>query len=522
MSSGAPLRPYGRPFVPVPTGDESAAFDRWAIEHLGVPQSTLMENAGRGAALVLQRLYPSGPVVGVVGGGNNGGDALVALRSLAEWGREVRAILVGDRPDPEPLLHGWPVARRSGEDAGAWQGIENAGAIVDGLLGTGAHGPPRERHAAAIRRINGSGRPVVALDVPSGVDANDGSVAGDAVRADVTVAFGWPKLGALLHPGRALSGRMIALDIGFPQVEEGRFGARLVTPAWARALRPERASDTHKKAVGVLLVIAGAPGMAGAAVLAARGALRAGAGLVRVASAEENRVVLQTAVPGAIFVDGSDRAALEAAVADSTAVAVGPGLGLDAWGREILNRAIAPGSAPLLLDADALNLAASGASPPLAEIARTRPLLVTPHPGEMSRLAPSDRDAFKRRRVDAARAWAAETGCTLLLKGSPSLVAAPGAPVLIDAMGSSDLATAGVGDVLSGVAGALLAQGVGARAAGALGLYLSGRAARLAARGAGMIPEDIVEHLPDALAEEGDGVTDLDLPAVIFDQDPAY
>jgi NAD(P)H-hydrate epimerase len=294
----------------------------------------------------------------------------------------------------------------------------------------------------------------------------------------------------------------------------------LVTPAWARTLRPTRSPDTHKKAVGVLLVVAGAPGMAGAAVLAARGALRAGAGLVRVASAEENRVVIQTAVPGAIFVDGCDQAALQVAARESTALSVGPGLGVDAWGREILNRTLACGNAPLLLDADALNLAAAGATPPLAELARQRPLLLTPHPGEMSRLAPEAE--FRARRVPSARLWANEVGCTLLLKGSPSLVAAPGEPVLIDAMGSSDLATAGVGDVLSGVCGALLAQGLPARAAGALGLYLSGRAARLAARGPGMIPEDIIEHLPAALAEAGDGVTELDLPAVVFDNDPAH
>ena len=521
MNPGAPLRPFGRLFVPVPTGDESAAFDRWAIDQLGVPQSTLMENAGRGAALVLQRLYPTGPVVAVVGGGNNGGDALVALRSLAEWGREVRWVQVGDRPDPEPLLHGWPVERHRGEEPTSWDGLRGAAVIVDGLLGTGARGAPRERQAAAIRKVNESGRPVVALDVPSGVDANDGTVAGDAVRADATIAFGWPKLGSLLHPGRALVGRLVALDIGFPQVEDGRFAARLVTPAWARTMRPARSPDTHKKAVGVLLIVAGAPGMAGAAVLAARGALRAGAGLVRVASSQENRVVLQTAVPGAIFVDGEDQEALEAALSDSTAVAAGPGLGQDAWGRELLRRALACGDAPLLLDADALNLAAGGDTPPLADLARRRPLLVTPHLGEMSRLAPADVDAFKARRVATARAWAENTGCTLLLKGSPSLVAAPGQPVLIDAMGSSDLATAGVGDVLSGAAGALLAQGLPPRAAAALGLYASGRAARLAAKGAGLIPEDIAEHLPDALAEGGVGSSDLDLPSVIFDQDPA-
>jgi NAD(P)H-hydrate epimerase len=523
MSSGVPLRPFGRRFVPVPTGEESAAFDRLAIEGLGVPQTTLMENAGRGAARVVHRLYPAGDVVGVVGTGNNGGDALVALRALAEGGRTVRAIFVGEREGPEPLLHGWPLerARDVGGNGGGTTWLASAGVVLDGLLGTGVRGAPRAAQAAAIRALNGSGRPVIALDVPSGVNADDGAAPGEAVRADVTVAFGWPKLGTLLHPGRAHTGRLVALDIGFPPVEEGKFGARLVTPAWASTLHPARHLDTHKKAVGVLLLVAGGAGMAGAAVLAARGAQRAGAGLVRIASAAENRTILQTAVPGAIFVDASDPSALDDALQDSTAVAAGPGLGQDAWASDVLSRVLGRGEAPLLLDADALNLAARGMVSPLHELAGTRPLLVTPHPGEMARIAPESKTSLRAGRVDGARAWAERTGAVLLLKGSPSLVASRGRPVLIDAMGSSDLATAGVGDVLAGAAGAFLAQGLPPRTAAALALYACGRAAALARRGRGLISEDVVEHLSVALAEAGPGVTDLDPFGVVLDLDAA-
>jgi NAD(P)H-hydrate epimerase len=538
--SGPSRRPFGRPFVPVPTGDESAAFDRWAIQELGVPQATLMENAGRGAAQLVQQLFPDGEVVAVVGAGNNGGDALVALRALAEWGRDVRALLVADRPDPEPVLHGWPLERaldaRDGE--AAWSSLAGAGVVLDGVLGTGIKGPPRERQAEAIRRVNASGRPVVALDVPSGVDANDGSVPGDAVRAELTVAFGWPKLGSLLHPARAHAGRLVALDIGFPPVPEGRFAGRLVTPGWASTLHPSRGPDTHKKAVGVVLIVAGRPGMAGAAVLAAGAALRSGAGLVRIASAPENREILQTAVPAAIFVDVSDARALQDAVGDSTAVAAGPGLGRDRWAKELLGRALAGGRAPLLLDADALNIVAEyegiqpdidlgappgpGAFVQLAGLTGRRPVLITPHAGEMVRLAPGAKEGLRSGRVPWARGWADRNGCVLLLKGSPSLVAAPGEPVLIDSVGSSDLATAGMGDVLSGVAVAFLAQGLAPRLAAALALQVSGRAARRAAKGRGLIPDDVVAHLPDALAERGEGSTDLRVSGLLFDQDAAH
>lgn len=229
-----PLRPFGRGAVPVLTGAESAAFDRHAIAGLGVPQPVLMENAGRSAAQVLQRLFPEGPVVALVGAGNNGGDALVVLRTLQAWGREVHAVFVAERPGGDPALHSWPVAGRSDGELGegAWSALlAGAAVVVDGILGTGAQGAPRERQAEAIRRVNGSGRPVLALDVPSGVDANTGEVHGEAVRADVTVCFGAPKLGALLHPGRARAGRVVAVEIGFPPLGPEAASALMATPA---------------------------------------------------------------------------------------------------------------------------------------------------------------------------------------------------------------------------------------------------------------------------------------------------
>jgi len=515
------LRPFARGAVSAPTAAEAVAFDHRAIEEAGVPQPVLMENAGRAAAAVLQRLFPSGTVVGLVGAGNNGGDALVALRTLMTWGREVRVVLVADRAARDPLLHAWPVAVTVDSEIAdaAWSALlGSAAVIVDGVLGTGASGAPRERQARAIERMNAAGRPVLALDVPSGVDATTGAVPGAAARAHVTVAFGAPKLGSLLHPARALVGRLVAVEIGFPPWGADACGAMLATPAWARARLPARSTDTHKKAVGSLLLVAGGPGMAGAAVLAARAAFRAGAGLVRVCSHAGNREIVQGAVPEAIWVDGSDASALRAALQQSDALAVGPGLGTDAAAATLVADALAASSCPVVLDADALNLAAGGRFD-LSTVARARPTLITPHPGEMARLLGAPAKGADP--ASTARAAVARFGCAVLLKGAPSLVAAPETPLLVDTQSSSDLAVAGMGDALTGVVGALLAQGLEPRLAGAVGLYLTGRAARLAGRGRALVPSDVIRHLPEALEERAEPTIDLDLPFVTFDADPA-
>lgn len=520
--SGPALRPFGRVRLPAPTGSESAAFDARAIEELGVPQPVLMENAGRSAAQLLQRLHPRGPVVGLVGSGNNGGDALVLLRTLAAWGRPVRGVLVADREDGA-LLHGWSLElREDGElDDVGWARLLDGAVVVDGILGTGVRGAPRERQARAIERVNAAGRPVLSIDIPSGVDSATGAVPGAAIRAATTVAFGAPKLGSLLHAGRAHTGRLVAVEMGFPPLDSLEAGARVATPAWARSRLPVREPGTHKNAVGRLLVVAGGEGMAGAAIMAVRAGFRAGAGLVQVAASPANRIVLQSTVPEAIWVDPTAEGDLEAALEAADAVAAGPGLGTGDAAEELLRRVLGVGEAPLVLDADGLNLAAAGRTPPLPAVARRRPLLVTPHPGEMSRLADRSVGAIVEEPVATARDAAAQWGCAVLLKGAPSVVASTGEPVAVDAMGSSDLAVAGMGDVLTGAAGGLLAQGLDPAEAGSVALYLTGRAARLAGRGAGLTPADVVRWLAEARSEEVAPHTELDLPFVLFDQDPA-
>jgi len=493
-----------RGLLPALTGSEAASWDRRAITGVGVPEPVLMENAGRGAAVVVQRLYPDGPVVGFVGAGNNGGDTLVALRSLAAWGREVHAVLVADRQAREPLLHGWPVAVHTDAELGP-EGVARllatAGVVLDGVLGTGVRGAPRTRQAEAVRAMNACGRPVLALDVPSGIDPATGAILGEAVRAAVTVAFGAPKVGSLFHPARARTGRLVVVEIGFPPMLPGEAAAFLVTPQWARAQRPSRDTDTHKNAVGRVTVIGGGVGMAGAAVLASRGALRAGAGVVRVCTVPENRTVIQTALPEAIWVDASNPAAIRRAVEGSDAVVAGPGLGTDAAAR-LLIETLAEGGVgvPTLLDADALNVAAAGGLD-LAAIGRNRPLLLTPHPGEMTRLlgdVGGDGGPPARARAAAARFCSA-----VILKGAPSTVADPEGVLLIDTQGSSDLASAGMGDTLAGVCGTLMAQGLSPARAGAVGLYLTGQAARRTQMGVALTPSDVLDRLPEVLAEAG-------------------
>lgn len=524
-------RPFGLPVVHAPTGTEAAAFDRHAIEALGVPQAALMENAGRGSADILERLYPFGRVLCLVGPGNNGGDGMVLARTLAARGRSVFIVLVGDRAENDALLHGWrlPIASDASlrDDSAAYDAaLSGTGVLVDAILGTGLKGPPRARQAAAISAINRSILPVFSLDVPSGIDADGGAVPGEAVRATATVAFGAPKLGSLLHPARGHVGRLVALEIGFPPLPDASasdfpFGATLITPGWSAAHRPVREAETHKNRVGALLLLAGSVGMAGAAVFAARAAFRAGVGTLRVASAPENRVVLQAAVPEAIFIDRTDADALASAVQAADAIAAGPGMGTGHEATAALRVAL-DSTAPLLLDADALTLVGQGALSIPAELSAARPLLLTPHAGEMTRISSFSHKEIAAGRPSVARQAARAFGCTVLLKGTPSLVASPSGPLLVDTVGSSDLATAGMGDVLTGVAAAFLAQGLPPGTAAAVALHCTGGAASRAAKGAALTPSDVIDRLSEMLLEEGNGDSALsDVGALVFDQDPS-
>jgi ADP-dependent NAD(P)H-hydrate dehydratase / NAD(P)H-hydrate epimerase len=480
---------FGREFVPVVTAAEAAAHDRYAQDACAIPERLLMENAARALALITHKLYPTGLIAGVTGKGHNGGDVSIALDVLERWGRHV--IRVRDSAD-----------------------LQTAAVILDGVLGTGSSGAPRGKAAELIASINAAGSPVIAADLPSGVDATTGEVHEPAVSAVATATFGFPKTGLLKHPARAHCGRILCVEIGFPPLPESQIRARLITPDFAKELLPKRKPTAHKGDSGRLLMLVGNPGMGGAAVISGQAAVHAGAGLVRLASSANNRELLQTAVAEATFLDRSGTID----TSGITALVAGCGIGTDEEARTALfNILTATKGVPALLDADALNLLASDTDK-LRDIARERPLLITPHPREMSRLTNIETKDVTAQPERVAQQFADATGAVVLLKGQPSIVAGPGESMLINSVGSSDFAVAGMGDQLAGVVGAMLAAGLAPRDAAAVGLFYSGRAGDIAGKGRALSPRDVTDHLATAFADPGPAESPLGLPFITFDQ----
>lgn len=475
---------------PVATAPEMQAFERRCFALPDVDERVVMESAGRSVAEAILRFAPDGRVGIAVGSGNNGGDALVAARTLAAEGREVFLVPVGKGYD-EGLLHGWDLATVD-LDADAFS---DAAVIADGMLGTGASGAPRGPFGEAVRAINASEAFVVAVDGPTGVDLSTGSVAAEAIRADLTVTFGAVKRGHLFYPGRELSGRILLAEVGFPPMEAGEASARLLSDAWAARRLPIVSPDAHKGEMGIVGIVAGRKGMAGAAVMSAMGALRAGAGGVRIFSDPANRVIAQTAIPEAIFHERSVEE-LEAHLAGLDALVVGPGMGVDGDAVEILRRVFAA-PIPTVVDADALSLLARGA----IDEARLGHCILTPHPGELGRLAGKETPEVLADRIGTARNVARRWSAAVLSKGAPSLVVRDDEPALISVTGHSGVATGGMGDTLSGICGAFLARGVSTEMAAGLALHYAGRAAEGAGRGRGLLPRDVAEALPEALLD---------------------
>lgn len=481
---------FGREYVPVVTAAQAAAHDRYAQQARNIPERLLMENAARALAIITHKLYPAGRIAGVIGKGHNGGDVAIAIDVLETWGRDVQRVRA-------------PVTD-----------LQTAAVILDGVLGTGSSGAPRAEAAELIACINEAMRPVIAADVPSGIDATSGAVHEPHVNAVATVSFGFPKTGLLKHPGRGSCGRLLCVEIGFPPLPDVDVKVMLITPPYALRRFPRREPTAHKGDSGRLLLLVGSHGMAGAAVISAQAAVRAGAGLVRIASVAENRELLQSAVAEATFFDRSGTIDTTGV----TTVAAGCGLGTDTAARDALRKVLeqTPG-VPTLLDADALNILAQDAKQ-LANVARQRPLLITPHPREMSRLTGMSTEQITAAPEQSAQSFADAAGIVVLLKGQPSMIAAPQRPLLINTVGSSDFAVAGMGDQLAGVCAAMLAAGLTPRDAAAVGLFYSGRAGDIAAKGRALSPRDVTDHLAAAFADPGPAESSLGLPFVTFDQ----
>ncbi len=504
---------------PLVTAAEMRALDRHTMETLSVPGALLMELAGAAVARELLRLSAPGARVWIFcGAGSNGGDGLVVARQLLLRGVAVSVVpVLGGADWRGDAAANAARARAAGVPfTAAPPAFEPGAVIVDAIFGTGLSRAAEGEPAAAIERIR-SARPecrVLSVDLPSGLDADRGQPLGASVVADVTVTIGLPKLGLVLEPGRTHAGRVVVARVGIADAAPGVApSAELWTRAGAARRLPGRPRDGHKGRFGHVLVVAGSQGKTGAASLAALGAARVGAGLVTIACPEGVEAVLAraalevmtAAVPETAqhaFGRAAEKPVLELAAARDV-VALGPGVGRSDDTRAFV-RSVAGGLArPLVLDADGLVAFVDA----LGELrARHAPTVLTPHPGEAALLLGSTAAEVNRDRLAAARRLAADSGAVVVLKGAATVVAEPDGAVVVNPTGGPALAAGGTGDVLTGVIAGLLAQGLGASAAAALGAFLHGDAAdRLAAeRGeAGLLASEVAGALPDALRALG-------------------
>jgi hydroxyethylthiazole kinase-like uncharacterized protein yjeF len=505
------------------------AVDRHAIDELGVPGMVLMENAALGVVDAIGEVYPeAGSAAIFCGPGNNGGDGLAVARLLAVRGYDVQVFLVRGSERPAELAGDagtqLAIIRKlelpleevgPGDDlAPVLAAARGFDLIVDALFGTGLGRPLEGVFAALVEGLNGLPLPRVAVDLPSGLNGSRPDVFGPHVRAHLTVTFAAPKVAHVFPPASRAVGELVVTDLGIPpdlvETAEGPPGdigpLYLSVGEELAALVPPREPGTHKGDYGHALIVAGSPGKAGAAILAARAAVRAGAGLVTVAvpapvldvvdlgSIESMSLALPAGDTGQLVEEAATRV-LEAAEGKD-ALAMGPGLGADA--AAAIRRVTGECPLPLVLDADGLNAFAGRA----AELAgRPGPTVLTPHPGELGRLLGISTAEVQADRIAAARRAAAETGAVAVLKGSLTLVAAPEGAVWVNPTGNPGMASGGTGDVLTGMIVALLAQGLEPLDAARLGVYLHGLAGDLAAARLGeasLAAGDLLESLPAA------------------------
>lgn len=504
MSAGG--TPFSDWLEPLFGAEQMRAIDRWAIEQQKIASLDLMERAGAGLTVHTDRLFPRGPIAVVCGKGNNGGDGFVAGRLLRGFGRTVRVLLLA-----EPEAHSGDAAANLRRLDGAHEpfdprALEEAAVVVDAILGTGFAGEPRGAAKDAIEAIAASGRPVVAADVPSGVDVSSGEAAGVSVVATATVTFAAGKPGHWIAPGKQACGERIVVDIGIPSGAPVPPDAGLLTGR-VHALVPGREEPGTKFSSGHVVVAGGSRGMTGAACLAADAAMRAGAGYVTAlvpASLEpifEARLleVMTRAMAdsdGALVPDGVEQA-LEA-IGRAGALVLGPGAGRSAGAFAFLRQVALRADRPLLLDADGLN-AHAGRLDALAQ--REAPTVLTPHAGELARLLGTSSEDVGRRRLRSAREAARRAQAVVVLKGDDTIVARPDGLAAINDLAAPALATAGTGDVLSGVIAAHLAKGIDPFAAACAGVRRHAAAGRVAAEehgAGGVIARDVIDALPRA------------------------
>ena len=507
--------------------DQMREAERRTIQDIGIASLVLMENAGRQVVAAVESLYPDlaeRRIAIVCGKGNNGGDGFVVARTLQQRGFDVSVFVIGSlgevKGDARINLTilgniGLTVVEVADETAWELHGAEITGhdLIIDALFGTGLSAPLSGFYETVVADINEAGVPIVAIDIPSGMSADTSDLIGDAIEATVTVTLGAPKMPLVLPPAETNAGEVVIADIGIPEdVIDQLEGPQieLMTRDQMRALIQPRAADAHKGDFGRVLVIAGSKGKTGAAVLCAQGAMRAGAGLVTVASPRCTQPII-AAQAAEYMTEGLDEttegtvhysAVDEVLGIDADVLVAGPGLGrgegVTTFVRELLDKC----EGPLVLDADALNAFAD--EPALLVGREGRDLIITPHPGEMARLVGCTVEDLQADRIGIATDFAKRHKLYLVLKGYRTLIVTPDEKVFVNPTGCPGMATGGTGDVLAGMLGAWLAQLLDAEAACKLAVYLHGSAGELADADNGevsMTAGDLVDHIGDAILE---------------------
>lgn len=512
------------------TSEEMRTLDRLTIERYGTPGHVLMERAGAGATRVLMETFPhlrrkGARALIVAGKGNNGGDGFVIARLLRKRGVKAEVLLLGRASevggDAERNLRAF--ARGRGTICEVTSGVglaelakrlEHASVVVDAIFGTGLNSTVRGLQAEAIEMINASGVPVFAVDIPSGLDSDTGLPLGTCIQAEATATFGFAKIGQVLYPGAGLVGSLAVVDIGLADeaVASNPPAAELMEPAELAPLVPARFPDAHKGDCGHVLVISGSYGKTGAPQLVSRAAARVGAGLVTLVGPASLYPVYASGVLEVMTESLPDRdgrmlfdeGQLKALLAGKTAVVIGPGIGTHDDAFRIVAWLLSHAPCPLVLDADALTCLARDLG---VLHASSAPTVLTPHPGEMARLTGLSSAQVQADRAGVARTFATSHRCTLLLKGARTVVAGGGAGrgfVWVNPTGNPGMASGGMGDVLSGIIGGLLAQGLTVDEAARLGAYLHGAVADAVAarRGEiGLIASDIIADLPVGLRD---------------------
>lgn len=500
--------------------DQMRQIDRKAIDDIGIPGVILMENAGRQVVGCLCGYFGDvgeKKIAVFAGPGNNGGDGFVVARHLQQRGALVEVFLLVDsgRINGDAAVH-FRIIRNLGIPVRCFPEPDNLrelrpdsyDMIIDALFGTGLQRGITGNFSLAIEMMNRAACPVIAIDLPSGVDSDTGGICGVAVKADLTVTFALAKPGHFVFPGREMTGFLEIVDIGIPRqvVAEADSSCELLDGAAAAQMVVPRSRNSHKGTYGHLLVVAGSIGKTGAAVLCCRGALRSGAGLVSLCAPQPLNAIYESALSEAMTVpvsggdDGApsirDLEAVLAAMAGKQAAVLGPGLGRADETAALVKHVYQHGEIVLLVDADALNILAAGGD--LLNRTAKAARILTPHPGEMARLTGRTSSFIQQNRLETAREFARKNNVYLVLKGAGTIIAAPDGAVAVNASGNPGMAAGGMGDVLSGIIGGLLVQGTDPWTACRLGVYLHGLAAdRLAEKSpCGYLASEVAEKVP--------------------------